>query len=135
MSLSVRPVSKRPHAMSFSKPSRTKQSFREECDINKLMARYAKIGVSPFLPPDFSKFGDFTNPPEYQDALNRVISANQMFEALPARIRERFLNDPAKFLAFVSDPKNTDEARVLGILNPSPPAEPPLPPDGGEGNS
>lgn len=26
-------------------PSRTKQSFREECDINVLMARYQKQGL------------------------------------------------------------------------------------------
>ena len=38
-----------------------------------------------------------------------------MFEELPATIRKKFENDPAKFLDFVNDERNADEMVELGL--------------------
>lgn len=103
--------------------SKTKQSFKEECDINVIMKRYSQTGV---LPPGvgIAKYGDFAEVPDYIEAQNTLIQARQQFEALPSRVRDRFRNDPANMLAFVNDKKNKAEARVLGLLKDEEPVIP-----------
>lgn len=109
-------------------PSMTRQEFLEESDINNIINQYETTGVvgangntkEPI-------YGDFTDPnlSDYQTALNTVLTAQQAFESLNARIRERFNNDPASLIAFVADPANRKEGQELGIINPDPVAAPP----------
>lgn len=104
--------------------SMTKQSFKEECDINRLMAKYEKTGVLDHVNKRPPEYGNFVGVVSYQDSLNIVLEAREIFAGLPARIRDRFGNDPAQYLAFIDDPKNKDEAIKLGMIMP-PPADPP----------
>lgn len=99
-------------------PGLTKQSFKDECDVNKILAKYAKSGTITHVARVVPKFGDFTNIPDYRGSLDIVNKANDAFMALPAAVRSRFENDPAKLLEFLSDPKNAEEAIKLGILEP-----------------
>lgn len=105
-----------------SKGDRTKQCFKDECDINKMMARYNKSGVFP-MPTSEYKYGDFAAVPDYQSALNIVISAQRSFDSLSLEVRKRFDYDPVQFLQFVNDPVNYQEGVKLGIWNKA--AEPP----------
>jgi hypothetical protein len=41
--------------------------------------------------------------------------------ALPANIRSRFDNDPAKLIDFMENPANREEAESLGLVNKSEP--------------
>lgn len=111
-----RPLKQRKHALHFHKSSRTKQSFRQESDINVIMSRFEKTGLLTHVNQYNGQYGDFTGLPEYQEAMNKVVSANEMFASLPAKIRDRFANDPAKFLSFVGDPANAAEAKALGLF-------------------
>lgn len=95
--------------------SMTKQSFKDECDVNKIMARYTKTHDISLLMQRNPRFGDFSDVPSYQEALHRVIFAQEQFEALNAVTRARFNNDPAQFLAFASDPENNAEMVKLGL--------------------
>lgn len=52
----------------------------------------------------------------YQDALQTVATANEMFADLPAKIRKRFNNNPVEFLQFTANPENKDEMQRLGML-------------------
>lgn len=102
-----------------TEPSMTQQQFKEESDINFIMARYQKTGVlvdpltqttrKPMF-DDFSELGDF------RDHQQAVIEAQEMFMALPSRLRARFSNDPAELLQWLSDPANKDEAIELGLM-------------------
>lgn len=100
-------------------PGRTKQSFRDECDINRLMRRYEKSGT---LPQDVrnGRYGDFSGVDDYLAAQVTLRDAEAQFAAMPARVRDRFKNSPLEFLAFVGNPKNKDEARTLGLLREEP---------------
>lgn len=105
-----------------------KQSFRDECDINKIVSRYEDIGIYP-LPKSSPMYGDFTEMNGYEEALQKVVRAREYFDQLPAELRERFANDPARMLDFVTDPKNVNEAVKLGLLelkdaNPDPETKP-----------
>lgn len=101
---------------SFPKETRTKQSFQAECDINNIMAKYAKTGVLEHTRNVQGAYGDFSDVPDFQEARNRLIAAEEAFMALPAAIRKRFDNDPEQFVAFLSDDANRDEAVKLGLV-------------------
>lgn len=105
-----------------TKPSRTNQSFKEQSDVNNIMRQYQKTGELP-LSKKIGQYLDGTTVPEYQQAIQTVMDANSAFEQLPAKLRDRFNNDPAKLLAFVQDPSNRDEAVFLGILSKNEPSQ------------
>lgn len=98
-----------------SGPTLTKQAFKDECDINKIMSKYQKNGQLPDMIKTNPKFGDFSNPNSYQDSLNLVIHAQEQFASLSAAVRKRFNNDPAQFLEFTADPNNLPEMVKLGL--------------------
>jgi len=111
--------------------SRTKQAFKDECDINNILDRYQKTGIMTHVAGRPPGFGDFTGVDDYQSALNKVIEAQASFETLPSKVRARFRNDPGEFLAFVSDPRNTDELVAMGLATKKdvqPPVTPQEPP-------
>ena len=97
------------------RPSRTKQSFKDECDINTIVRRF---GLTGQLPSDIRMplNGDFTNVPDFRTAMDMIVAARESFEAMPADVRSRFHNDAAEFVDFCSDPKNRDEAIKLGLV-------------------
>lgn len=108
----------------FVDPSATLQSFKDDADINCIIARYENTGVlvDPTVPVSRTpEFGDFSEMPSYQDAQNVIIVARNAFDALPSKIRERFNNDPAAYFDFVRSLKEGseefDEAISLGIIN------------------
>ena len=94
--------------------SRTKQSFKDECDVNNILRNYSKTGVMPenFNPGQFLDL-DGTS---YQEYMQTVASAQSMFAELPSGLRKRFDNDPSKFLSFTANPDNIAEAHNLGLL-------------------
>lgn len=94
--------------------SLTKQSFKDECNINKIMDRFQITGAIDHYTNRSPEYGD-TTAPDYLEANIIIANANSMFEELPSSIRAKFENDPAKFLAFVQDPKNADEMVSLGL--------------------
>nr|UXQ88134.1 MAG: internal scaffolding protein [Microvirus sp.] len=97
----------------------TKQSFKDECDINCIMAKFQKTGALNHYASRSPEYGDAT-PVALHDAQNIVANANTMFEELPSSIRKKFDNDPGTFLEFVQDEKNQEEMISLGLKN-SPP--------------
>lgn len=94
---------------------RTKQAFKAECDINQILARYDSTGLITHVNRMQAWYGDFTEVNEYQQAMNTVIKAQEMFGELPSRIRAQFDNDPGQFLEFASNPENLPELRKMGL--------------------
>lgn len=84
--------------------SRTKQSFKDECDINNLMARYEKTGQLPALAAAQPQYGDFADVPTFMEACQIVQKAEEQFAALPAEVRAECANNPAIFLQAIQDP-------------------------------
>lgn len=96
-------------------PSRVKQSFAKECNINTIVAKARKRQAIP-INSETPMFGDFTKAQDFQEMQNQIINARMQFEALDSRIRERFRNDPLELLKFMEDPQNHEEAIKLGLL-------------------
>lgn len=99
-------------------PSLTKQSFKDECNINNIIAKYRATGVITHTTASVPAYRDCISLPEFQDASAIVALATEQFIGLPAKVRARFANDPENMIAFLDDPKNLDEAIKLGIVKP-----------------
>jgi len=100
-------------------PTKAQQHFKDECDINYVLNNFGinALSVSPLQP----RYGDFTEVVDYHSALNAVIAAEDEFMALPAHIRTRFSNDPAKLIDFLGNDANRQEAESLGLVAKSEP--------------
>jgi phage internal scaffolding protein len=101
--------------LACEEPSLAQQHFKDECDINNILRQFNITGLLPESPLS-PRYGDFTGIGDYHTALNRVIAAQDEFEALPAQIRARFNNDPAELIEFLEDDKNRPEAEILGLV-------------------
>lgn len=101
-------------------PGLTQQSFADEVDINKIVAKLDKTGMIAHLNAAQPFYGDVSGLISFQDAQNIVARGEELFMSLTADIRERFLNDPARLIAFLNDEANRDEAVKLGIVTPKP---------------
>jgi len=113
------------YSLTFPPNSRwTKQSFKDECDINTLMARYQSTGEMPVINERAPLYLDVTNGFDFHAMQNQLVEAQNLFNDLPSKLRNRFSNDPAIFLEFCANEENREEMRVLGLLKPS---ESPLP--------
>lgn len=104
--------------------SKTKQSFKAECDINTILKNYKKTGLLSHVSQYQGKYEDLSQPTDYQTALNLVIDAQLAFDTLPSQIRKQFQNDPAQFLNFVDNPENEDKMIEMGLLPPKTLAQP-----------
>ncbi len=97
--------------------SLAQQHHLEECDINTIMERFGQTGQLPQTPLAPS-YGDFSGVMDYHTAMNAIIAAEEQFDALPAQLRARFDNDPAKLIDFLEIDSNRQEAESLGLVNP-----------------
>lgn len=125
--------------------SRTKQEFKDECDVNKIIERFKRTGQLDHISQSMPIFGDFTNVPDYHTASIQIKDAEAAFAAMPSRIRDRMGNQVEKLLDFLDDPENLEESYTLGLRTrpkkpplaegepaPAAPDPPPAPPNGGE---
>ncbi len=110
--------------ITFAKNGRTKQSFKDECDINNIMRKYQKTGAVAHANQHAPNYG-FATSLDFSDAMRLITTAQDMFDGLPSSIRTRFANDPALFLDFVQDADNEAEMAKLGLVEEKQPPEVP----------
>lgn len=107
-------------SLKFPAQGRTKQSFKDECDINVIMNRYMQTGRLPDqLNPQNPQYIDASGF-DFDVAMQLVAEASTAFEELPSAIRAKFKNDPGAFLDFVHNPDNRAEMHEMGLLRPEP---------------
>jgi len=110
-------------------PSMTKQSFKEECDINTIVKRFESGQAIDHInqAAHLGYFEDLPSGLDLQMALEMATKAEQAFMALSADVRARFANDAVQFMAFMDDPSNQEEIIKLGLAKdtrPPPPQKP-----------
>lgn len=96
---------------------RAQQNMKEQVNINRIIER-AKRGQIDIraIGNSMPQYGDFTNITSYADAYLQVQAAQAEFNLLPAKIRDRFRNDPGQLIDFLMDNGNKAEAIELGLI-------------------
>ena len=87
---------------------RTKQSFKDETDVNLIIQKHTRMGTLSHLEQWGGEYGNYAGF-DFQEAQNQIANATNMFETLPAAVRMKFANDPGKFIDFVTHPDNQDD--------------------------
>ena len=107
--------------------SRTKQSFQDETNINKILAKYDAETIEEQLQKNPGAFLDLPSGMDYQTAANMAINARSAFDELPGTIRARFQNSPEFFLRFMEEESNAKEIVAMGLRK-APEVAPSTPP-------
>lgn len=92
---------------------RTKQSFKDTTDINKILAKAAKGDAISHLAKHGAVYGDFTDIDDLLTAYERLQRGQEIFQELPGEVRREFHNDAGRFFRYVNDPKNSDRLAEL----------------------
>lgn len=79
-------------------PGKTKQEFKDECDINNIIRRFVKDGFLRHMARGVPQFMDVSDLPDFRTAVDQVRATEEFFGKLPAKLRAKFGNDPARFL-------------------------------------
>jgi len=126
--VTVRPNGTRRVQTVHTGKSRTQQQFKDDCNVNKILAKFKATGsITHIQNTQAGVYADLTQMPSYQESLNTVVAAQRAFEEVPAKIRQRFSNDPQEFINFLADEKNNEEAIKLGLkVRPKPAPENPI---------
>lgn len=105
-------------------PSRTKQEFARECDINNIIKHFSVTGMLNHVNAQAAqgRYLDLPDALDFQQSMDIIKQAEAAFMSMPAKLRDRFGNDPMRFLEFTNDPENLDEMRKLGLATPLPPS-------------
>lgn len=103
--------------------SMTRQSDAKGTDIAMLVRRFTETGAMPMTPVP-PRFADFTDAPDFSTLMHRIVKARESFEALPWKLRERFVT-MENFVKFCDNPENAEEMVKLNLaVKREPVAEP-----------
>jgi len=99
----------------------TKQSFKDECDINHIMAKYLKSGSVEHQNLATPNYG-YAAAIDFRESMQIVTEAQHAFDGLPSEVRAEFSNDAARYLDYLD---STDRAELIerGFAAAEPPIE------------
>lgn len=113
----------------------TEQNHKERVQIQNILHRYTKTGMLLHVNSLEGTYGDFPNHIDFKTMQDTIAAAKSMFESIPAQIRAKFDNNPAKFLEKVHDTKEHEALIEMGFhpddlpgyVEPETPAAEPVP--------
>ena len=104
--------------LTFTKPSLTKPQFADDCDLSVIVRRFLRTGQLPDT-PSRPQIDDATEmSPDFFEALEPAVKAQQQFDLLPLEVRNRFNNDALLWFE--------EAVKAAGDKPADKPAEPPV---------
>ncbi len=94
------------------KDGRTKQSFKDETDINAILKKAQRTGTFSHLNKHEARYGDFSDF-DFFEAQLKISAGREIFDDLPVELRMEFNQSPAAFFDYVNDPANKDRLKTL----------------------
>lgn len=103
-------------------PLLTEQSHKEAVKISNIVKKHGidLIQQTSRIINDLDFRMDENPYNDFQEAMFIVAKAKSTFEQVPAVLRKKFDNNPAKFVDFVKNPDNYDKLVEYGLANPKP---------------
>jgi len=98
---------------------RTKQAFKDETDIVKMLSRAQRSGTLTHLEKFEPRYGDFADY-DFLENISKLTKGREIFDALPSELRREFNQSPADFFEFVNDEVNKGEleTKLPGLAQP-----------------
>lgn len=98
--------------------SRTKQEFRDSCNLNRLVERFGlnKVASYSLLKQATAKYFDASKFESYEDTLSKIADFDEYFFSLPSKIRHSLDNDPANLYNLIES-NNIDVLTSLGFVS------------------
>ena len=91
----------------------TKQSFKDQTDINKILKKaQTRNTIAHLQKYPAMVYGEFTGY-DLQESMRLIDKANAIFADAPSEVRNEFGNNALKFAEFVSNPANIDRLPEL----------------------
>lgn len=106
------------YAIVFPEESLTKQSFRDECNINNIVNRFTNTGQLPTSNKGEPHY-DFAPNIEFKEALDLTKKLHSEFNNLTAEEREQFDNNPTQYAEFLSLYAEAPES-FINVISPEP---------------
>lgn len=100
--------------------TKAQQQFKEQADINRIVKQFGVTGQVPVTTRQPITDADFVAVTDYHSAMNLIRQSEESFLALAPEVREKFENDPGRFVEFASNPENLDAMREMGLAMPKP---------------
>lgn len=100
----------------FTLPSKTDQSFKEDCDVNIVLKKFMKTGQLTHVNRKTASYSDVSEVPNLLDAHVQLSEAKKAFMKLPAELRKKLGNNPLALDEYLRDPENLEEAIQYGLL-------------------
>jgi len=100
------------HKQPIYDDGRTKQAFRDETDINKILMRAQKTGTISHLQKHEGSYGNFSDF-DFFGSMLMLTKGREIFDDLPSEIRSEFNNSPAGFFDYVNAPENKERLQEL----------------------
>jgi len=107
----------RPHAITFTQPSLTRQSFKDECDVNQIVKRYTETGMINHIPRTTPQYGDAPEGDFLEAAIVNADIASQI-EAGTLDL-DAIASEPEAELTPEPDPEKADKASQEASADPS----------------
>lgn len=116
----------RRQAVDTGRETYTQEQYANEVDINTIVRRF---GLTREMPSGVAggAYGDFTGIYDYESALAAVERARSGFLALDPEVRERFDNDPGRYIEYVDGLDDDELGPEVGGPAPVVPVEPVAP--------
>ena len=102
--------------ITFTEPSMTLQSAAPECDIYNILNQFNTTGIVTHVASGTPQYTDVSEVPDYQAAMEIIMTAEEQFSARPSHVRREFDNDPGKMLEFIQNPDNYKRGVELGLF-------------------
>lgn len=90
--------------------SRTKQAFKDQCDINKILKKAQRAGSLSHLVKHGAHYGDFSDVPDLLTANARIQAGQSIYDELPSELKREF-PDMYSFFEYVNNPENQVDLR------------------------
>lgn len=101
-----------PEEREYSQHGRTKQCYKDECDVNKILERAQTIEGLSHLEKHGAHYADYSDF-DFQSHAYKMAKGQEIFEELPAEIKREFKQNPQAFFEFATDPKNANRLPEL----------------------
>lgn len=97
-------------------PGLTQQEFKDESDINLILAKYGVHAIAGEHPPEV--YRDVSKDYDYMEAFNAVQEAQEAFAQLPADARRALGDDPIRLMELSQTEAGVRELIKMGFVDP-----------------